>query len=307
MLTDRIDIDIPLVTRLVAEQFPQWAKLSIRAVEPGGWDNKTFRLGEDLSLRLPTAERYAVQVEKEHLWLPQFAPLLPLPIPVPLAMGQASENYPWNWSVYRWLEGDNATFGSIKDLNEFAVKLAEFLIALQQIDSTGGPLAGQHNFFRGGSLAIYDAQTRDAIAKSGKQSLIASLHDKIDPDTVTAIWESALESTWQDSPVWLHGDVYATNLLVHKGCLSAVIDFGCLGVGDPACDFTIAWTLFSGESRKMFHSALCVDDSTWARSRGWALWKALITLAQNIDTNPSAAEMAQQTIDEIIEDYKRMA
>ena len=298
MSVDRIDIDIPLVTRLVAEQFPQWAKLPIRAVEPGGWDNKTFRLGEDMSLRLPSAERYAGQVEKEHQWLPRLAPLLPLPIPVPLARGQAGENYPWNWSVYRWLEGENATIDRIEDLNQFALKLAQFLIALQQIDPTSGPLPGQHNFFRGGSLAIYDAEIRDAIA---------SLHGKIDTNTVTAIWESALESTWQDSPVWLHGDVYATNLLVHKGCLSAVIDFGCSGVGDPACDFTIAWTLFSGESRKTFRSALSVDDSTWARSRGWALWKGLITLAENIYTNPLTAETAQQTIDEVIDDYNRVA
>ena len=195
----RIDIDIPLVTRLVAEQFPQWAKLTIRAVEPGGWDNKTFRLGEDMSLRLPSAERYAGQVEKEHTWLPRLAPLLPLPIPVPLAMGQVGENYPWNWSVYLWLEGKNATIDCIEDLGQFAVKLAQFLIALQQIDPTGGPLPGQHNFFRGGSLAIYDAETRAAIA---------ALHGKIDTEAVTAVWKSALESTWQGAPVWLHGDVY---------------------------------------------------------------------------------------------------
>ncbi|MCG8367088.1 MAG: aminoglycoside phosphotransferase family protein [Pseudanabaenales cyanobacterium] len=294
---DRIDIDIPLVTRLLAEQFPQWAKLPIRAVEPGGWDNKTFRLGEDMSLRLPSAERYAGQVEKEHKWLPRLAPLLPLPIPVPLAMGQAAEGYPWNWSVYRWLEGENATIDCIEDLDQFAAKLAQFLIALQQIDPTAGPLPGEHNFFRGGPLSIYDTETRNAIA---------SLHDKIDTDAVTAVWESALESNWQGAPVWLHGDVYATNLLVHKGCLSAVIDFGCLGVGDPACDFTIAWTLFSGESRKTFHLALSVDDSTWARSRGWALWKGLITLAKNIDTNPLTAETAQQTLNAVIDDYNRV-
>ncbi|MEO1145180.1 MAG: aminoglycoside phosphotransferase family protein [Cyanobacteria bacterium J06638_22] len=296
MPESRIDIAPSLVARLVAEQFPQWANLRIRAVEPGGWDNKTFRLGDDMSLRLPSAERYGAQVAKEHRWLPRLAPQVPLAIPVPIALGQPAGGYPWHWSVYRWLEGESASIDRIADLNAFAVTLAQFLIALQHIDPTGGPLPGAHNFFRGGSLSIYDAETRGAIA---------SLNGKIDVDTVTAIWQIALESTWQGAPVWLHGDVSAANLLVHQGNLHAVIDFGCSGIGDPACDYAIAWTLFSGESRKIFRSALSVDDATWARGRGWALWKGLITLAEAIETHPLTAEAAQQTIGEIVTDDKR--
>lgn len=294
MGNNRMDIDISLVARLVAEQLPQWAHLPIRAVEPGGWDNKTFRLGETISLRFPSAKRYTAQVDKEHKWLSHLAPQLPLPIPIPLAMGQPGKGYPWHWSVYQWLEGENATVGPIENLNQFAAKLAHFLTALRKIDSTGGPLPGPHNFFRGGLLTIYDAETRDAIS---------CLRSQINTEAATAVWESAIASTWQKAPVWLHGDIHTTNLLVREGCLSAVIDFGCLGIGDPACDYAIAWTLFSGESRKTFRTLLSADDATWVRSRGWALWKSLTTLVKSLNTAPLAADTAQQTIAAIINDY----
>ena len=289
----RMDIDIPLATRLVAEQFPQWAHLPVRAVEPGGWDNKTFRLGDIMSLRFPSAERYTAQIDKEHKWLPYLAPHLPLPIPIPLAMGQPGKGYPWPWSIYQWLAGENASVDPIANLNQFAANLAQFLVALQQIEPTDGPLPGQHNFFRGGALTIYDGETRDAIA---------CLNGQIDTKAATAVWESAIASTWHEAPVWLHGDIHATNLLVREGCLSAVIDFGCLGIGDPACDYGIAWTLFSGESRKTFRAVLSVDDATWDRSRGWALWKSLITIVNSIDTDSLATHAAQQTLTAVIND-----
>lgn len=290
----KVDINVSLVGQLVAAQFPQWADLVIKPVEFDGWDNRTYRLGEDMAVRLPSAEAYAEQVEKEHRWLPRLAPLLPLPIPVPLAMGVPAQGYPWPWSVYRWLEGENATIERIADLAQFATTLAQFLAALQRIDPAGGPPPGQHNFFRGAPLSIYDTETRDAIA---------SLNGRIDTDAVTAAWEAALQATWHGSSVWLHGDVSAANLLVKRGRLSAVIDFGCSGVGDPACDLTIAWTLFSGESREAFRAALPVDGATWARGRGWALWKGLITLAEHIDTNPLEAKKAQRVIDKALADH----
>ena len=246
-------------------------------------------------MRLPSAAAYSLQVEKEHRWLPGLAPLLPLPIPVPLAMGVPADGYPWHWSVYRWLDGENATIERIADLHPFAATLAEFLIALQRIDATGGPPPGPHNFYRGGPLTIYDDETRQAIA---------ALDGKIDTDAVTAVWEAALAAAWRGSPVWLHGDVSAGNLLVKGGRLTAVIDFGCSGVGDPACDLTIAWTLLSGESREMFCTVLPVDGATWARGRGWALWKGLITLAEHINTNPLAAGNARRVIDEVLADHQ---
>jgi aminoglycoside phosphotransferase (APT) family kinase protein len=246
-----------------------------------------------MSVRLPSAEGYVAQVEKEHRFLPRLAPLLPLPIPVPLAKGIPGNGYPWPWSVYRWLEGENASLERIADLSEFAISLAEFLLALQRIDATDGPPAGEHNFFRGGSLMTYDAETRETIVK---------LAGEVDANLATEIWDAALESTWQGAPVWVHGDVATGNLLVKDGRLSAVIDFGCCGVGDPACDLVMAWTVFSGQSRKAFRATLDLDHATWARARGWALWKALITLAEHIEDNPEKSAEARRVIAEVLAD-----
>ena len=281
MPVHKVNIDATLVSRLIAVQFPQWADLSVEPVETSGWDNRTFRLGETMSVRLPSAEGYAAQVAKEQRWLPRLAPLLPLPIPRPLALGRPAEGYPWPWSVYRWLEGENATLKRIDDPSAFATALARFLIALQKIDSAGGPPPGPHNFFRGGPLSVYDAETRNALT---------ALEGEIDVAAATEVWDAALNATWHGSPVWVHGDVAAGNLLVRGGRLSAVIDFGCLGVGDPACDLVIAWTLLSGKSREALRGALSVDRATWARGRGWALWKALVTLAEYQTTHPLEAE-----------------
>jgi aminoglycoside phosphotransferase (APT) family kinase protein len=273
-------------------QFSKWANLPIRSVEFDGHDNRTFHLGEHMLVRLPSSAKYAQQVEKEHKWLPKLAPFLPLPIPVPLAMGVPADGYPWHWSVYQWLEGEIATIERIVDLQQFAITLAQFLVALQQIDTTYGPVPGAHNFFRGGSLTVYDRETRQAII---------DLNNKIDVEAVTVLWEEAIATTWQNSPVWVHGDVSAGNLLVKDGKLSAVIDFGSSAIGDPACDLSIAWTLFSGESRQAFRAALSVDDTTWARGRGWTLWKALITLAKSCELDlPEEVKRSQRIIDEVL-------
>ncbi len=292
---DEVDINVSLVSRLVAAQFPQWARLPITPAVPQGWDNRTFRLGAHMTVRLPSAAAYALQVEKEHRWLPRLAPHLPLPIPVPLAKGAPAEGYPWRWSVYRWLEGETASVERIAELRRFATALARFLTALQRIDPAGGPPPGRHNFFRGGPLTVYDAETRQALAALG---------GKIDTDAASAVWEAALAASWQGLRVWFHGDVAAGNLLVRDGRLGAVIDFGTSGVGDPSCDLAIAWTLFRGESRDAFRAALELDDATWARGRGWTLWKALITLAEHIDTNPAEAGIARRVIDEVLADHE---
>lgn len=289
-----MNITVDLVRRLIAAQFPEWAELPIQPVEFDGWDNRTFHLGESMSVRLPSAQAYAAQVEKEHRWLPALAPLLPLPIPVPVALGIPGEGYPWPWSVYRWIDGEIATRTPIADLCQFAQMLAQFLTALQRIDPTGGPPPGPHNFYRGGPLAVYDAETRQALI---------TLDGQIEVAAMRAVWEAALAATWNSAPVWLHGDVAAGNLLVQDGWLRAVIDFGCSAVGDPACDLTIAWTLFSGESREAFRTGMPVDGATWARGRGWALWKGLITLAQYQHTDPPKAQEARRVLAEVLADH----
>jgi Predicted aminoglycoside phosphotransferase len=289
-------IDVALVRRLISAQFPQWTGLPVAPVELGGWDNRTFHLGERLSVRLPSAAGYVPQVEKEHRWLPVLAPQLPLPIPVPVAKGEPGEGYPWPWSVYRWLDGQVATTGNIADLPEFALTLAGFLVALQGADAADAPQPGAHNFSRGGSLSVYDNETRRALAILG---------DSIDADAALEVWETARAADWSDEPVWFHGDVSTGNLLVEEGRLSAVIDFGTCGVGDPSCDLAIAWTLFHGESREAFRAALPADGGMWARARGWALWKALIVAAGLAGTNSPGTGRSPRIIEEVLADHRR--
>ncbi len=294
MADDRMRIGVDLVASLVAAQFPRWAGLPVRAVEPGGWDHRTFRLGDDLGVRIPSATRYAAQVNKEHRWLPRLAPLLPLPIPQPLVLGRPCDRFPFAWSIYRWIEGETAAAARITDLRAFAVSLAGFLSALQAIDARDGPPAGTHNFFRGGPLATYDAETRGAIAE---------LADEIDTTLATEVWETALSSSWQREPVWVHGDVAAGNLLVRDGQLAAVIDFGSSGVGDPACDLAIAWTFLDAESRKSFHEALPLDRQTWQRGRGWTLWKSLIVMAEHDDAT-ALGRWGRHALDTVLADHR---
>ncbi len=251
-------------------------------------------LVKQMSVRLPSALAYVAQVEKEHRWLSVLRPHLPLRIPVPVGLGAPGAGYPWPWSIYSWLDGEPARADRIHDLGRFAVDLAQFLVALRGIDARNGPVAGAHNFHRGGSLTVYDSETRWSISV---------LADEIDVAAVTEVWDAALAMSWQGPPVWVHGDVAETNLLVKVGRLNAVIDFGCAGVGDPSCDLVIAWTFLDPASRKKFRSAVALDAATWKRARGWAMWKALITLVQLRDTNSMKAEKARQVIRNILDDH----
>lgn len=277
----RYPIDVALVTKLVATQFPQWADLPVRPVAHGGNDNRTFHLGEAMTVRLPSHAAYVAQVEKEQLWLPRLAPLLPLPIPTPVAMGKPDDGYPCPWSIYRWIDGEVAANARIDDRTRFGRDAAGFLATLQTIDPTDGPAAGAHSHNRGGPLAAFDEQTRTAIAELG---------DRIDTAGATEAWGAALAATWDGPPVWVHGDIAMGNLLVRDGRLSAVIDFGCSAVGDPACDLVLAWTWLDGEGREAFRAALQLDEGTWTRGRGWALWKALIVLVRAEAGSALAAE-----------------
>jgi aminoglycoside phosphotransferase (APT) family kinase protein len=287
------DIDAGLVRRLLAAQFPAWADLPVIPAAPQGWDNRTFRLGTALSVRLPSAPGYVPQVEKEHRWLPVLAPQLPLPIPAPVARGQPSEDFPWPWSVYGWLPGEPAGTARIDDRTAFAAALADFLAALQRIDTTDGPPAGAHSFFRGAPLTVYDEETRRTIA---------AVREFIDAPAATVMWEAALAAPWHGPSVWFHGDVAVNNLLVRDGKLSAVIDFGCSGVGDPACDTVIAWTLFRGASRAAFRAGLPLDAATWQRGRGWALWKTLLIFNQERAHDPAKAVEVRRVIDDLLAD-----
>jgi aminoglycoside phosphotransferase (APT) family kinase protein len=296
MRPGELQIDVPLVRRLLAAQFPQWADLPLAPVDSAGTDNAIYRLGDSMSVRLPRLSEVVGQVVKEQHWLPILASHLPLAIPVPLGIGMPAEGYPWPWSVYHWLDGENATIERIADPFEAAGALAGFVAALQRIDAGGGPPSGTHNGFRGAPLAMRDPPTRAAIA---------ALRDELDAGAATAAWEAALAApAWRGPPVWLHGDLHSGNLLATGGRLSAVIDFGLLGVGDPACDMMVGWTLLSADTRAIFRAALPVDDATWARGRGWALSFGLIALACYLNTNPVLAAISRHAIDEALADHR---
>lgn len=295
MHADEVDIDIPLLRRLLAAQFPQWSHLSIEPVRPLGTDNALFKLGEELVVRLPRRDRTSQTLKKELHWLPRLAPKLPLPIPIPKATGTPAEGYPFEWSVYTWLNGENAIADRVADLNQLAIDVAGFLQALQKIDPTGGPPPGPHNFYRGAPLIARDEMTHTAITRLGRA---------IDGNAVTAVWEAALRAPqWERQPVWIHGDLDPLNVLVERGRLCAIIDFGGLGLGDPACDVMAAWKLFSSPARDIFRTELSVDDSTWMRSRGWALSQAVVALSYYTEeTNPALIREARRWITEILAD-----
>jgi len=289
MHDDELETDASLVGRLLAAQFPHWADLPIEPVQSSGTDNAIYRLGDDMAVRLPRIHWATGQPELEHEWLPRLAPHLPLAIPVPLAQGAPGEGYPWQWSIHRWLGGETATLERIADPDSFAKELAEFVTALQRIDAKDGPPAG-----RGVPLAMRDAPTRAAIEE---------LHGMVDTDAMTAMWDAALQiPEWNGPDVWIHGDLAPGNLLVVDGRLSAVIDFGCLGVGDPACDAIVAWNLLTAETRNAYRAALRVDDDTWDRGRGWALSVALIQLPYYDSRSPVLAAGARYTLNEVLAD-----
>jgi aminoglycoside phosphotransferase (APT) family kinase protein len=293
MHADEVETDVALVRRLLADQFPRWAALSIDPVPSWGTDNALYRLGDEMVVRLPRLERSVRALIKERTWLPTLAPRLPLRVPVPLAVGVPADGYPFEWSVYSWLDGVDATAGKLVDGARVAKELERFLVALQRIDATDGPTPGEHNVNRGEPLRRRDVHTRASIA---------SLRGSIDADAATAAWEAALTAPdWNGRPVWIHGDLDARNLLVESGRLSGVIDWGCLGVGDPACDVMVAWKVLSPEARAVFRDALSVDDATWARARGWALSQAVGALSYyTMETNPALVVEARKWLREAL-------
>ena len=284
-----IPITADLVSRLVAEQFPQWAALPIRPVAKSGHDNRMFHLGDALMVRLPSDAAYAEHVALELTWLPYLQERLPFSIASPVGAGKPGQGYPLPWSILQYLPGETLTHTNIASETELAQTLAAWLQNLQAIDAAEGPLAGQHNFYRGSHLSVYDKQTREALV-----NLAAVLPEK-DLASYRRLWEEALDSRYEGRPVWVHGDVAVGNLLVQNGRLSAMIDFGTMGVGDPACDYVMAWTFFTGKARETFLAGL--DADLIARAKGWALWKALITY---IDENPDFEALSRVVLREVL-------
>ncbi|WP_073952105.1 aminoglycoside phosphotransferase family protein [Streptomyces kebangsaanensis] len=285
------EFDASLVRRLIAAQFPRWAGLPVEGVDSVGTSNVLYRLGEDLVVRLPRTAGAAGDVEKEHTWLPRLAPSLPVAVPVPLGKGAPSEKCPWPWSVHRWIDGEIPAEGGVAAPEALAADLAGFVAALHRIDPAGGPPS-----YRGEPLAARDAATREAVAGLG---------GAVDARAATAAWEEALRAPGPAGPpVWIHADLQPGNLLLARGRLCAVIDFGCLGLGDPAVDLIAAWYVLPACARPLFRAALDMDDAAWARGRGWALSIALLELSYYRESNPHMARVARHVVREVLLDRR---
>ncbi|MFL1897969.1 aminoglycoside phosphotransferase family protein [Streptomyces tauricus] len=285
-------IDAALVRRLVDTQFPQWAWLPLELLDPAGSDHVIYRLGEELSVRLPRHSGAIGQARKESEWLPRLAPRLPLAVPVPVGVGEPGFGYPWPWAVSRWLDGEVATVEALADSSEAAVELAAFLLALQRFEPEDMCALAVREDLTVGPLAARDRATRAAIAE---------VDAAFDGAAMTGLWDAALSApAWDRPPVWFHGDFHTGNLLTVDGRLSAVIDFGGLGIGDPACDLMIAFTLMSAGPRAAFRAALGVDDATWLRGRGWALATGLNAYTYYAAVNPRVAAQTTRQITEAL-------
>ena len=292
---ERVVVSAETVSRLVSEQFPPWASLGVQPVAVSGWDNHTFHLGQALKVRLPASSVYLSQNSKETDWLPRLAPLLPFQIPTPLGVGRPGHGYPFEWSVWNWIVGETATQANIGSMQSLANDIAGFLNALAACPTSGAPPAGPDNFFRGGNLSVYDSQVRTCLAK---------LQEHVDVVGLEQIWLQALRSSWEKSPQWVHGDIAWGNLLMRDGRLQAVIDFGSSAIGDPACDLVINWTLFDLAAREAFTHAYDTDPGTWARARGWCIWKAMLTLSENMN-DPVVAHRELAVLNNVLQDVVR--
>jgi aminoglycoside phosphotransferase (APT) family kinase protein len=291
MHADEVDTDAALVQRLLAGQFPRWAELPIERVSSYGTDHAIYRIGSGLAARLPRIASATRQAAMEATWLPRFAPQLPLRVPAQLATGRPAEGYPFTWSVYEWLPGENAN-GTITDLVQAAADLAAFITALHGIGTAGAPPHSPSG--RGGPLAVQDERVRASIAQLG---------DRIDGTAALRSWAESLGAPpWQGPHVWLHGDLLPGNLLVVDGRLSAVIDFGTLQVGDPAGDLQPAWNVFEGESRARFRAEVSADDACWLRGRGTVLYQTVMALAYYWDTNPGMITQASRGLAQVLAD-----
>jgi aminoglycoside phosphotransferase (APT) family kinase protein len=288
MHDDEVDIDAGLVGRLVAEQFPHLADLPITEVRSTGTVNAIYRLGDRLCARLPRVAEWAPDLDREWRWLPELAPRLPLRVPEPVGRGRPGGSYPFSWTIYGWIDGQPYADGLVDDERRAAEDLARFVVDLRRIDPVGAPRGGRR------PLRELDAVTREVIE---------SARGVIDGDAAVAAWERALRApAWAGSPVWIHSDLLRPNVLVRDGRVCAVIDFGGVGVGDPAADVIAAWSVFGRAGRGVFRAALEVDDGTWERARGFALHQAALIVPYYGETNPGFAASARRTIEEVLAD-----
>lgn len=283
------DIDQSLVLQLIRTQFPHLSDLEVTAFPSTGTVNAIYRLGRDLCVRLPRMKEWAGDLAKEIDWLPKLAPHVSLEIPQPVAMGKPGSGYPFEWAIYRWIDGETFAADRVSNEGQAATDLALFVAGLRQADPSGAPRSGRK------PLIQLDEITRSAIR---------SLHGLLDTEGALAVWQNSIcAPEWNGDPIWIHCDLLPPNLLVDGERLKAVIDFGASGIGDSAQDVTPAWSVFGTSGRHVFRNVLDVDEGTWTRARGYALHQALLIIPYYSKTNPDFAAMATRTVNEILADY----
>ena len=288
-----IELDTTNARRIIDAQFPKYKRLSLEPIIPGGTDNTMFRLGQTLCARFPKREEAVPQIKKEQVWLPRLAPL-PLKIPSEVGSGPASAEIPYDWSLYDWLPGKSLVESEIENWSAAAIALADFVLGLQAKDVSSAPLAGAQNHYRGVALEKRDELTIAAIA---------GLADEYSEEVLRRVWDEALQTPeHRGDPVWLHGDLQGGNILVSGGRLGAVIDFGLSGVGDPACDLMVAWSVLPRSARSVFKKSVRAADDTWMRGLGWALSVSVIALENYRGRNQPLSHISRQTIDAILDD-----
>jgi len=290
MHEDQVDVDVDVVRGLLAEQRSDLAGLAITPVVSTGTVNALFRIGDDLVARLPLQADREEGIEREWRWIPWLSSrITSVRLPEPVFKGRASHAYPLAWSAYRWIEGAPYDDALIDDEAEAARVLARFVLELRSLEVTPrAPVGGRD------PLKELDEGTREAI--QGSDGLI-------DASAAITIWDQALRRPpWDGTRVWIHGDLLRPNLIVQHGHLEAVIDYGYVGVGDPATDLIPAWAVFGPAGRAVFREMVQPDDGAWARGRGIALHQAAMIIPYYTETNPAFVELARRTIEQILDD-----
>lgn len=293
MHADEVDITPELVKDLLSTQFPEWANLPLQRMYPEGTDNAMYKLGNDKLVRLPRTEGSSSNIEKELNWLPRLRPQLPIPIPNIMGKGMPNTTYPFPWLVCEWLDGSNPDKEGMIDERKAAADMGAFVNAMQNTKPDNGPKCR-----RGKPLSTLDKEVKQSIPL---------LNELYNTELLNDLWQSALKaSNWEKDPVWIHGDLHAGNLLAKNRKLVGVVDFGLAGIGDPACDMMVAWTLLSRNSREMFRSIVQPDDNTWCRGRGWALFLGIVGYPYYRVTNPLFANIAKRALDQVIADCSEL-
>jgi aminoglycoside phosphotransferase (APT) family kinase protein len=284
-----VDIDASLVHSLLTAQHPDLAHLPLHSVD-AGWDNATFRLGDQLCVRLPRRKIAAPLIEHEQTWLPQL-PNLPIPIPIPCRLGHPGQGYPWKWSILPWIAG--VTADQQEPNQDQAQQFAAFLRSLHVPAPPNAPF----NPFRGVPLH------QRATAVEERMQRLEQKTNLITPG-IKHVWNQALDAAIDVEATWIHGDLHPCNVLVEKGAIAGVIDWGDITAGDCATDLAAIWMLFSNSQvrQQVIATYANASKATLQRARGWAVFFGVVLLDAGLVDNPRFAAIGEKTLRRIAED-----